>query len=129
MASALLFDTDVLVDYLRGRSEAVKFLESAPGPLLMPAIVMAELYAGVREGTERSALDDFILAFEIVPIDAQIARQGGLFRRDYGKSHHTGLADSLIAATATVRNARLVTLNTKHYPMLRDVKAPYRKNA
>jgi hypothetical protein len=39
----------------------------------------------LREGAERIALDTFITAFEIVPVDEVVAVKGGLYRRDYGK--------------------------------------------
>jgi predicted nucleic acid-binding protein len=127
MADRLLIDTDVLIDYLRDRAEAVAYLESLTEPLLISAITVAELYAGVREGAERTKLDEFIRAFEVVEVDREISVKGGLYRRDFVKSHNVGLADALIAATAEVRQAKLVTLNSKHFPMLNDVVAPYRK--
>jgi predicted nucleic acid-binding protein len=127
MPIAFLIDTDVLIDYLRDETVAVSYLESLPPPLLISAISVAELYAGVREGTERLALDEFLDAFEIVPIDEEIAVAGGLYRRGYGKSHGTGLNDALIAATTTLRNATLVTLNNKHFPMPLSLTVPYQK--
>ncbi len=123
----LLIDTDVLIDYLRDRAEAVSYLESVTDQMLVSAVTVAELYAGVREGKERAALDSFIKAFEVVPVDWEIAIKGGLYRRDYGKSHGTGLADAIVAATAEVRQAELVTLNKKHFPMLVTVNVPYQK--
>lgn len=127
MPIAFLVDTDVLIDYLRDETVAVSYLESLPPPLLISAISVAELYAGVREGNERFALDEFLDAFEIVPVDEEIAVAGGLYRRGYGKSHGTGLSDALIAATATLRNATLVTLNHKHFPMPLSLTVPYQK--
>lgn len=123
----LLIDTDVLVDYLRDHAAAVSYLESLTEQTFISAVTVAELYAGVREGKERVALDSFIRAFEIVPIDEAIAIRGGLHRRDYGKSHNVGLADAIIAATAESKQAELVTLNRKHFPMLTNVIVPYRK--
>ena len=123
----LLIDTDVIIDYLRDRPEAVSYLESLTEPLMVSAVTIAELYAGVRDGAERRALDIFIQAFEIVAVDVEVAVKGGLYRRDYSKSHNTGLADALIAATAEIRNAELVTLNKKHFPMLANVIVPYQK--
>ena len=79
--------------------EAIAYLESVTEPLSVSAVSVAELYAGVREGAERAALEQFLAAFEIIPVDRAIAVAGGLYRRDYGKSHATGLADALIAAT------------------------------
>ncbi len=118
MAGPLLIDTDVLIDYPRDRSEAVSYLEGLTEPFLISVITVAELYAGVREGMERARLDEFIRAFEVVPVDREISTKGGLYRRDYRKSHNIGLGDALIAATAEIRHAGLVTLNAKHFPML-----------
>jgi hypothetical protein len=39
---------------------------------------------------------------------------------------NVGLADALIAATATRRQVSLVTLNRKHFPMFDDVIEVYR---
>ncbi len=125
VSDPLLIDTDVLVDYLRGRSEAVNYLDNLSAPLFLSVITVAELYAGVRNGQERKQLDSFINAFGIIPLDDTIAITGGLYRRDYGKSHGTGLADALIAATAMTRQLTLVTLNKKHFPMVKTIVVPY----
>jgi predicted nucleic acid-binding protein len=127
MSARLLIDTDVLIDYLRGQAHAVAYLEGRAETLLVSAITVAELFAGVREGKERTALSAFLSAFEVVAIDAVIAERGGLFRRDHGRSRSTGLTDALIAATAAHVQAQLVTLNGKHFPMLSDVHVPYSK--
>jgi predicted nucleic acid-binding protein len=127
MSARLLIDTDVLIDYLRGQAQAVAYLEGRAETLLVSAITVAELFAGVREGKERTSLSAFLSAFEVVAVDAVIAERGGLFRRDYGRSHSTGLADALIAATAEHVRAHLVTLNRRHFPMLSEVHVPYSK--
>ena len=46
---------------------------------------------------------------------------------DYGKAHGVGIADAIVAATATTEDAELKTLNVKHYPMLRNLEPAYRK--
>jgi len=111
----LLLDTDILIDYLRGRAEAIGYLDGLEGSLSVSVITVAELYAGVREGPERGRLDAFMGAFEIVPIDRGIAVQGGLFRRDFGASHGIGLPDAREGACALLTrslrrksNARLL---------------------
>ena len=127
--SGWLIDTDVLVDFLRGVPQAVKFMEKlfSGAECYLSPITVAELYVGVREGNERVILDQFIQEFQIANLDAAIAQAGGLYRRDYGKSHGVGLADAILAATTKTLNLKLVTLNKKHYPMLKDVHVPYRK--
>ena len=123
----ILLDTDVLVDFFRGHSKAVAFAHTHSARIILSSVVVAELYAGVRGDAEESVLDDFVSVFRVLPVDAEIAKAGGLYRRDYGKSHGVGLADSLLAATAETENAQLKTLNTKHYPMLGNLKPAYKK--
>ncbi|NJL99612.1 MAG: type II toxin-antitoxin system VapC family toxin [Synechococcaceae cyanobacterium SM2_3_2] len=127
MTKKLLLDTDVLIDYLRGQEQAVAYLEILTEHLLISSITVAELYAGVREGNERKTLDEFINAFDVVMVSKEITQIGGLYRRHYAKSHKIGLADAVIAATADLSQATLVTLNREHYPMLESVILPYRK--
>lgn len=127
MSNGMLVDTDVLIDFLRGDDGAVSFIyENSPHIILSP-IVIAELYAGVKGDVELSVLNSFISFFRVVPIDSEIAKAGGLYKRDFGRSHGVGLADALLAATAERENAELKTLNVKHYPMIRNLKPAYRK--
>ena len=48
----LLFDTDVLIEYLRGSTKAKDFIDTIKEDVYMSSITMAELYAGVRKGEE-----------------------------------------------------------------------------
>ncbi len=52
MPGRLLVDTDVLVEYLRGRIEAGEWLESQEADLLVSAITVAALFAGVKSERE-----------------------------------------------------------------------------
>jgi predicted nucleic acid-binding protein len=127
MAGAIILDTDVLVDFLRGHSKAVAFVNAHAARIILSSIVVAELFAGVKGDAEQAALDNFVSIFRVVPVNAEIAKAGGLYKRDYGTSHGVGLADAILAATAEAENAELKTLNTKHYPMLRGLRPAYRK--
>lgn len=124
MSDLTLVDTDILIDCLRGRPEALEFLEGLPAPPLVSCMSVAELYAGVRD-SERTDLDGFLGALSVLPLDDEASRVGGLYRRDFGPSHGTGLVDGIIAATAVSSGARLATLSGRHYPMLDDVCVPY----
>ena len=124
----LMVDTDVLIDYLRDQPEAVAFLEGTEQPLATSVITIAELYAGVRDGEERQRLDAFVEAFDVLALDREPAQRAGLWRRQYGPSHGTGLADALIAASVEAAGATLVTLNRRRFPMLAEVLVPYAKN-
>ena len=125
--SILLLDTDVLVDFLRGHRKAVAFVNARSARIILSSIVVAELYAGVRGDREQAALEALVSLFRVVPVSGEIAKTGGLYKRDYGKSHGVGLADAILAATAEAENAELKTLNTKHYPMLKGLRPAYKK--
>lgn len=130
MSRPILLDTDVVIDFLRGRDEAVSFVTTHSERIILSSIVVAELYAGVRGGKEdreQTILENFLSLFRIVPVSGDIAKLGGLYKRDHGKTHGAGIADAIVAATAEVENAELKTLNVKHYPMLKNLEPAYRK--
>ena len=130
MSRPVLFDTDVLIDFLRGYDKAVSFVNVNLDRIILSSIVVAELYAGVRGGkddVEQVVLENFLSLFRVVPVSGDIAKLGGLYKRDYGRSHGIGLADAIVAATAALEDAELRTLNVKHYPMLHPIEPAYRK--
>lgn len=124
---AVAIDTDVMIDFLRGHPKAVALVEANAEVIILSAVVVAELYAGVREGAEQAMLDELVAHLRVEPVTDAIAAAAGLLKRDYGKSHGVGLGDAIVAATALAHNAALLTLNTRHYPMLRNLKAAYVK--
>lgn len=127
MARSILLDTDVLVDFFRGHSKAVTFVKAYSSRILLSSIVVAELYAGVKGDAEQTALENFVSLFRVIPVTADIAKAGGLYKRDYGQSHRVGLADAILAATSEAENAELKTLNIKHYPMIKGLTPAYKK--
>jgi len=129
MDAPILLDTDIMVDFLRGHPKAIALVRMHSTRIILPSIVAAELYAGVKGDEELKTLDSLIALFRVVAVSREIARAGGLYRRDYGKSHGVGLADAIVAATADVENADLKTLNTRHYPMFKGLRPPYTKGA
>lgn len=131
MPKLVMPDTDVLIDFLRGRPEAVTWMEAHQDGIVVSSVVVAELYAGVRGdelSEEQIALAELLANVRIVPVSAEIARLGGLYRRDFGRSHGVGLADAIIAASAIVEDVDLETLNTKHYPMFQGIRPAYAKS-
>ena len=127
MARAILLDTDVLVDFFRGEVKAIALVNLHSERIILSSIVVAELFAGVKGDTEQAVLENFISLFRVIPVSAEIAKAGGINKRDYGKSHGLGLADAILAATAEAEGAELKTLNIRHYPMLKGLEPAYKK--
>lgn len=121
----LLFDTNLLIDFLRGAPRAKALFEaSLEHTLMISVITISELYAGVRE-EERETMNDLLSIFEIMPLDRQIAQLAGEIKNSFGNTHGIGLADAMIAATAKEASATLYTLNAKHFRMFDFTQKPY----
>ena len=73
------------------------------------------------------ALEQFLLAFQVMPVDEALAKQGGILRRQFRPSHGTGLADALVAAASMETESTLVTFNARHYPMIEQLEIPYER--
>jgi predicted nucleic acid-binding protein len=123
-----LLDTSVAIDHLRGLPEAVELLGGlieAEERLLASEVVRFELLTGVRKG-ETDALEQFFTALSWVPVGEEVARTAGELAQHHRRAH-SGIddADYLIAATAILLEADLLTTNVRHFPMLVGLTPPY----
>lgn len=123
-----LLDSNVAIDHLRGLPEAVDLLDGlidADEMILASEVVRFELLAGVRR-REVEALERFFTALSWVPVGEEVARTAGEFAREHrGAPGGIDDADYLIAATAVLLEADLLTTNVRHFPMLPGLTAPY----
>ena len=123
-----LLDTTVAIDHLRGVEAAVKLLRGLidGGEILAASeVVRFELLAGVRSD-ELAALKQFFSAIMWVPVDEAVTRTAGSLARAHRRAY-TGIdaADYLIAGTALVLDAELLTTNVRHFPTLPGLSSPY----
>lgn len=123
-----LLDTTIAVDHLRGDGAAVELLhELAASDEVLAAseVVRFELLAGVRDG-ELAALERFFSAISWIAVDEAVSRTAGQLARRH-RAAHGGIddADYLIAATALLLEADLLTTNVRHFPMLPGLRPPY----
>ena len=120
-----LVDTSVLIDFLRKKSEALAWMQSLDDNAAMSVVSIAELLAGARRQSEEREIKDLIASLKIHDVSADIAKLAGSHVRHFGASHSVEVADTLIAAAAEHHGLKLATLNVKHFPMFRRLKAPY----
>jgi predicted nucleic acid-binding protein len=116
--AGILIDTDVAIDYLRGREYARQFLHTLwdQEKAHLSILSVYELLAGMRRG-EEEATRSFIEVCYVENLDFGIVARAGTFYRKYRRRGITlMLLDCLIMATAAVRGLKLATRNIKHYP-------------
>jgi predicted nucleic acid-binding protein len=123
-----LVDTTIAVDHLRGAAAATNLLAESISDgetLVASEITRFELLAGVRK-SELAALEAFFSSLAWAPIDEEISRVAGTLAQRL-RRRHSGIddADYLIAATAMVLEADLLTTNVRHFPMIKGLRAPY----
>ena len=122
---ALLFDTDVLIEFLRDRPEARQFLEAQDEQPCMSAGSVLELYAGFKNRREEQKAERLFSEAKIFPVTQDIAQRAGVWSRLFAPSHGLDDIDAIIAATAEHHGLRLATLNVKHFPMFPKLKRAY----
>lgn len=122
----MLLDTCIVIDVLRGRQAALSFVDGLADAPSLSVITATELVAGLRNTQERRVIERLLEVYTIHDIDLEIASLAGDYVRQYGPSHGVDPIDALIAATVNARGLELVTLNLKHFPMIKELKRPYR---
>lgn len=123
-----LVDTSVAVDHLRGFEPAVAYLAAQLAdevPLVASEVVRFEILSGARPG-DMQRVETFCRAIDWVPVTEAVARTAAAYARRY-RGSHSGIddVDYLVAATAEVLEAELVSRNLRHFPMFSAMQAPY----
>lgn len=135
MTARYLLDTSVVAllspDKARDAKDFVKWIRERENALFLSAVTIAEIEQGISklnragriERAERLAawLDELLHNFggRVLAVDTQVARVAGeLAESAANSSKRVGLAAILIAATARVHNALLLTRKGKHYASL-----------
>ena len=124
-----MLDTCICIDYLRGRNEHLhqKLRSYNPRQIKIPVVVLAELLHGAYhskrvEDNLRETMD-FIADFEVLPLGvAEADMYGQILASLERKGQVIGNNDILIAATALLRNAVLVTNNTREFSRINGLK-------
>lgn len=120
----MLLDTCILIDVLRGKSPAVSWLSAVQTPVSISVLTIMEIESGAKPD-EAAPIAALFGELDTIDLNSQVARQGGVFMRNFRKSHHLDPVDALIAATATIHGLPLATLNLKHFPMFPGLERPY----
>jgi predicted nucleic acid-binding protein len=119
---AVLFDTNVLIEYLRDRPDARQFLEAQDERPSVSVGSVLELYAGFKSRREEQNAERLLSEARILPVTYDIAKRAGAWSRLSAPSQGLDDIDALIAATAEHHGLRLATLRVRHFPMFPKLK-------
>ena len=120
VSTPVLFDTNILIDYLRGipqaRAECGSHADRA-----VSIISWMEVMVGSTAANEPDARS-FLQNFYTLPLGADVAERAFLLRR----SSRIKLPDAIIQATAEAAGRVLITRNTRDFPAdAPGVRIPY----
>jgi predicted nucleic acid-binding protein len=121
----VLLDTCVVIDFLRGNRAAGDYVHSFDAKPSVSVVTIAELFQGFRSQRREVEARVFLRECRILIVSEVIAEQTGAILRHYKSSHDLDMPDALIAATAEHHGLDLATLNVKHFPMIKRLKAAY----
>lgn len=118
----LLIDTDVLIWYLRGNEKARTVIDKQ-NSFFISVVTYIELVQGMRNKKELTLLRAALRKWgvKIIFINEEISIKAMFYVEQNYLSHSLELADSLIAASAVISGAELLTGNVKHFSMIKEL--------
>lgn len=118
----MIFDTDVLVWFLRGNSKAVDTVLNSSS-ISISVVTYMELLQGARDKQEIAQIKRSLgkMGVQIVPISESISSRAAELVEQFTLSNSMELADALIAATCLSSGEPLITANDKHYKVVKGL--------
>ncbi len=114
-----LIDTNIIIWLIRGDKKYEEIIQRLKfkAPLSISSVTVAEVYKNIFP-TEFIETENVLSKFEIWDMTYTIAKQAGLYWKDYVKRFQKlHIIDCIIAATAQEHDLTLLTLNTRRFPM------------
>jgi len=118
-----LFDTNILIDFLNGSTQAANCLKQVkPDERWISIITYIELLVGARTKREEELFKEFLKTFRIAKISQTVADLSVSIRKQY----KIKIPDAIIYASAQSLSAPIITRNIKDFkPHWNGVIVPY----
>ena len=120
-------DTNTLIYFFKGAGRVAEhLLAQPPSGIAIATVVVYEIETGIakskRPESRRTQFDQLLEVVEVLPFDRVAARTAaGIRARLEKRGTPIGPLDTLIAATALVRGATLVTRNTGEFSRVKEL--------
>jgi predicted nucleic acid-binding protein len=124
----VIFDSDVIVWFLRGEPAAIELLDSTVDRVIS-IVTLMEVQQGAKSMREMKTTRELFRqrGFRILPLTESIGHIAAGLIEEHALSCGLGVQDAMIAATAREAGETLATGNVKHFRVIAnlDVK-PFR---
>jgi predicted nucleic acid-binding protein len=118
----MIFDSDVLMWFLRGESNAVDLIDATADRSLSIVSLMETLQGAKSKPEMRMVRELFREAtFQVIPLNESIGHVAASLIEEHSLNSGLQVADALIAATALGAGDVLVTANVKHFRPIRSL--------
>lgn len=116
-----VFDTNILIDYLKGIEQASEELSRYKSKLIS-VISYIEVLVGAENKAEEDVIRAFLSTFQLCGLTAEVAEASIQIR----KEHRMKVPDAVVYATAQVEGCLLVSRNTNDFRKeWLDLRVPY----
>jgi len=116
-----LFDSNVIIDYLRGDERAVNLIEKTELPIIS-VVTVGEIYQGVLNTKELQRTKEVIKSFKVMYITESISKGAVKLVENYHLTSGLYFLDAIIATISIENNYILLTSNIKHFQMIKKLK-------
>jgi tRNA(fMet)-specific endonuclease VapC len=128
----IVADTDVLIDFLRGRGEGAHRVatELQTRSFATTAITAFEILSGARTPRQKKAVTTLLEAMTVLSFGPEEARIAADIRQEVeSRGQPIGMADYMIAGVCIATDSILLTRNRKHFERIRELKLSGRSSA
>jgi len=120
----VLFDTDALIEHLRGNEDVKDFIDSVGGEekIIISAVTYSEVLLFAKDKVHLNRLKKVLAELILLDVNESVSE---LFRQNmdqYSLSHRPSLPDMFNAAFSKYYDIDFFTLNIADYTFIKDLK-------
>lgn len=120
----LLIDTSIIIEHLRKTDKRRSILYGIPHhtELFISSVTLFELQAGAIDSAKRQDIESVLYGTGILPFDETVALEAGkLYHMFKTTNNNMEIRDLFIAATALANKLSVLTLNRKHFELVKGL--------
>jgi predicted nucleic acid-binding protein len=126
----IFVDSDVMIEYFRGRAAARQWVRSVPaGELHLPGYVAMEIIQGCKDARDLATTVKVLQRIPRVWPTPEVCEKAVTTFASFRLSHSIGLLDAIVGELALHYQVPLYTFNRKHFSVIAGLQIiePYQR--